>query len=341
MTRKPPATLRDVATRAGVSLTTASLVLNGKRLDRFPDATRLNVLGAATTLGYRANTPARSLRSRFVNSLAISVALEVNRPFVSELLAGATEAAFSHGQALLLFPGDRSLVADAALDLLDTRRADGLVLDGLDGLDAHHLDDLARRLVVVQDRILPLPSNVKAVLLNNDAGRAAVMAHLTSLGHTSIGYLSPSRQTGVRLASYRNGLLAAGVAPRHELVAFAEPTIDAAARAAEQLLAGSSRPTAVVCANDVFAAGAYQTAARFGLQIPGDLSVASFASFAVAPALQPQLTAVLTPAQAAGGECIKLLLALLHGEPCETIVLPSPLGVRGSTAEPRRLRETT
>jgi LacI family transcriptional regulator len=335
MTRQRPATLRDVATTAGVSLTTASLVLNGKRLNRFPNATRLSVLGAASTLGYRANTPAKSMRSRFVNSLAISVALEDNRPFVSELLAGATAEAFSRGQALLLFPGDKSLVAKTAIDLLDTRRADGVVLDGVDGLDADHLADLANRLVVVQDRVLPLPSNVTAVLLNNDAGRAAVMAHVTSLGHTSIGYLSPSRQTGVRLASYRNGLLAAGGDLRNEQVAFAEPSIDAAARAAEQLLTGRLRPTAIVCANDVFAAGAYQAAARLGLQIPADLSVASFASFAVAPALQPQLTAVLTPAQAAGGACVRLLLALLKGEPCETIVLPSPLGVRGSTGAPR------
>jgi DNA-binding LacI/PurR family transcriptional regulator len=286
-------------------------------------------------LGYRVNSAAHSLRSRRANALAITVAVDDNRPYFTELLLGATTEAFSCGQALLLFPGHKSIAANAAGELLDTRRADGLILNGITAFDEEILAKLADRLVVVQDRVFPLPPHLKGVLLDNDAGRASAMAHVTFLGHTAVAYLGPSRHTGVRLKSYRLGMAAAGIEPRPELVAYTDPSIDAAARAAEHLLAAGPRPTAIVCANDVLAAGVYQAAARFALHIPGDLTVASFANFAVATALQPQLTAVINPVQTAGAAAVRLLLALLHGERRESIVLASPLAVRGSTAPPR------
>jgi LacI family transcriptional regulator len=331
-----PATLREVAERAGVSPATVSFVLNGKRLNRVSEATRLSVLNAADSLGYRANTAARALRSRTTNALGITVAVDTNPPFYTELLLGAAAEAFACGQALILFPGDADVVAHAASELLAARRADGLILHGVTGFEEDQLASLADRAVVVQDRVLPVPANLTAVLLDNDAGRAAVMDHLLTLGHSSIAYLSPARHSGTRLASYTRALAEAGM-PESAVIAYSGQSIDEAARAAERLLSLEPRPTAIVCANDVLAAGAYQMAAQLGLTIPRDLSVASFATFVIATALQPRLTAVVNPVQEAGRAAVRLLLSMRQRTQCESIVLPSPLAVRGSTAAPPSL----
>jgi LacI family transcriptional regulator len=318
-----------------VSLATVSLVLNGKQLDRIPAATRTRVAEAASALGYRANTAARALRSRQANALVFAASIDQNRPFLSEMLLGAAAEAASRGQALILFAGDDRGGLEEAGKLIDTRRADGLILQPTAPANDLRLRGLPNRVVVVQDRTDPDPGGVKALLLDAAPGRAALMQLLASLGHRTIAYLGPVRHSGHRLGGYRRGLVEAGITQTPDLVLSTELSIDAAATAAERILCVTPVPTAVVCANDVLAAGVYQAADRRGLRIPEDLSVGAFAGFAIATALQPQLTAVATPAEEAGRWSVRLLLDLLAGAEPESAVLPYPLAVRGSTAPPR------
>jgi LacI family transcriptional regulator len=328
-----PPTIRDVAASAGVSFSTVSLVLNGKSPDRIPEATRLRVLSAAKRLGYQVNIAARALRSGQVHALAFAAGLTDNRLFLSDMLLGAAAEASARGQALILFSGVEPTAAAAASELLDTRRADGLILHNIAPFNKTQLKRLADRVVVVQDRVDPELGKVKAVLLDASAGRRALMAHIVSLGHTAIAYLSPTRHTGRRLSGYQLGLQSAGI--RREQIAYAEESIDSAATAAQRLLTSRRVPTAIVCANDILAAGVYQAASGLSLQIPRDVTVAAFAGFLIAPALQPQLTAVATPAGEAGRSAVRLLLELLQGEGAESVVVPFPLAIRGSSASPR------
>src|SRR5262249_11409087 len=148
--------------------------------------------------------------------------------------------------------------------------------------NAASLDDLRHerlvdRSIFVQDVDDGLPADLKGVLLDATAGRRDLMTHVASLGHTSIAYLSPTRPRGRRLSGYREGIRAAGLKREH--VVYADESIDAAAAASHELLTARRMPTAIVCANDILAAGVYQSASQLGVRIPQDLSVAAFAGF--------------------------------------------------------------
>jgi LacI family transcriptional regulator len=326
-----PPTIRDVAAAAGVSLATVSRALNGRTAD-ISEETRSRVLDVAVTLGYRANVSARALRSRVVDAIGFVDSISHYRPFTSEQVYGAAIEASSIGRALLLFIGTEFATVDAVAGILDSRRADGLILFGTGALDDDQLRGLADRIVVIQDRYVRLPSNVRRVILDASHSRPVVMEHLVSLGHRSIAYLSPAQHTGTRLSDFRKGLAEAGIV--EELVVFADLSIDSAATAAGELLSAKPDLTAIICATDVLAAGAYQAAARLGRRIPEDLSVVAYDGFSIATALQPQLTAVASPAEEAGRAAVRLLLDVLAGAEPESIALPFPLIVRGSTTAP-------
>lgn len=114
-------------------------------------------------------------------------------------------------------------------------------------------------------------------------------------------------------------------------------TIAAATAATAALLRGRGRPTAVVCADDILAAGAYATAAAMGVSIPNDLSIVGYAGTIVGDALVPALTTVLGPAGHLGCRAVELLVDHLRGRPVpERSVVPVRLVQRSSVGPPVR-----
>ncbi|MEV4258752.1 substrate-binding domain-containing protein, partial [Spirillospora sp. NPDC049652] len=113
----------------------------------------------------------------------------------------------------------------------------------------------------------------------------------------------------------------------------ADAALDVAAAkdAAGLLLDGPDRPTALVCDDDVMAAGAYKAARARGLEIPRDLSVTGFDDMPLATALEPELSTVRLPAAELGAAGMDALLRLLEGERPGPVSLPGELVVRGST----------
>jgi LacI family transcriptional regulator len=150
--------------------------------------------------------------------------------------------------------------------------------------------------------------------------------------HTA--YLSPAYHTGSRLAAYRDGLASAAIA-EPETVYYADWSVGAAAVVAEGILSGSNPPTAIVCGNDILAAGVYRAARQAGLRIPQDLSVAAFNCSNLSDALEPRLTTMTNPGAEVGRAAVRFLLALLRGEQPEPVSVRSSLVVGGSTAPPR------
>jgi DNA-binding LacI/PurR family transcriptional regulator len=106
----------------------------------------------------------------------------------------------------------------------------------------------------------------------------------------------------------------------------------AAARTA--LTAPGPRPTALVCDDDLLAAGACKAARRLGLRVPEDLSVTGVDDLGLASALEPELTTVRLDAELFGERGMQALLAVLEGRPPAVGDIPVELVVRGSTAPP-------
>ncbi|MFF2780380.1 LacI family DNA-binding transcriptional regulator [Streptomyces sp. NPDC058052] len=324
----PRPTSRDVARVAGVSQATVSLVLGDKWRGRVSERTAGTVRDAARALGYRPNLAARNLRLGRTRT-ALLVVPALTNEFFAHVYTGAAAVAADHGFGVVLYPSpdgvgparDPFASAQAALD--------GVLASSMatDALEAFRGSDLP---LVMLDSDPAGPGAAAHVNLDVAEGMRLVTAHLLALGHRSFLHLAsaaPSWTFDVRAAALAHALAGA------EVRTVRSPLTVAAAReaAGAALAAPGPRPTAVICDDDILAAGVCKAAWRLGLRVPEDLSVTGFDDMALATAVEPELTTVRLPAEEFGRRGMEALLAVLAGEPARADVLPVELVPRGST----------
>ncbi|MFI8327099.1 LacI family DNA-binding transcriptional regulator [Streptomyces sp. NPDC085529] len=321
-------TSRDVARTAGVSQATVSLVLGDKWRGRVSERTADTVRAAARELGYRPNLAARNLRLGRTRT-ALLVVPALTNEFFAHVYTGAAAVAADHGFGVVLYPSPDGL--GPARDPFASAQAalDGVLASSMatDALDAFRGSDLP---LVMLDSDPAGPGAAAHVNLDVAEGMRLVTAHLLALGHRSFLHLAsaaPSWTFDVRAATLAEALRGS------EVRTVRSPLTVAAARetAAAALAAPGPRPTAVICDDDILAAGVCKAARRLGLRVPEDLSVTGFDDMALATAVEPELTTVRLPAQEFGRRGMEALLAALAGEPARADVLPVELVPRGST----------
>ena len=317
-------TIATVAARAGVSRQTVSNVLNVPHLVR--EETRERVLEAINVLGYRTNQAARLMRTGRSHLLAVRIEPThdgINGSVLDRFLHGLTEAAAPAGYRILLYTAADAQAEIATYDeLLATYELDGFVLTS-----THHGDVrtswLAERGVpfVTFGRPWGAPDSHPWVDVDNATGTAAATKHLLDAGHRRIGFIGWPEPSGVgdeRRAGWAGAVGA-------DLPELARATVDGLAEgeaAARDLLSISDPPTALVCASDSLAAGAY------GVAPPG-IAVTGFDDTAVARVLG--LTSVAQPLAEAAARCVDLLAGVLGGgTPPGPVLLPPSLVIRQS-----------
>jgi len=337
-----PATIGQVATRAGVSIATVSRVLTNRKPVR-PE-TRRRVLEAAGELDYVPSGPARALAGSPTGMLGLLMT-DLTQPFYTELAHAIESEAQARGYTLILANGAGDSGREAAyLDLLAQRRVDGILVASR-GVTTRHIDWLRRApvevvLVTCEAPGIPLP----AIVADSHDGAALAADHVLGLGHRRIGEIvgpaasasSPERHAGVLEALAR-----AGIRERDLAVEACDGDVAGGRVAAEALLARSPSPTAILCYNDLVAVGALHAIAAAGLSCPGDVSVVGFDDIPIASMVSPALTTV---AQAVGEmarwsvDRITTQIAANRGEgavePPEVVRKSCRLVVRGSTAAP-------
>ncbi|WP_420878019.1 LacI family DNA-binding transcriptional regulator, partial [Streptomyces rhizosphaericus] len=330
------ATSRDVARAAGVSQATVSLVLGEKWPGRVSERTAETVRAAARDLGYRPNLAARSLRLGRTRTVLLVVPA-LTTEFFARVYTGAARVAADHGFGVVLYPSPEGV--GPARDPFDSARA------SLDGVIASSM--AADALVAVRGGGLPLvmldsdPDDAAAaatVNLDIADGARQVAGHLLGLGHRRVAQLAAAVDSWTFRVRARALAEAVDGVPGAELSAEpAELSVEEGRRAAERVLARPGpRPTALVCDDDILAAGACKAARRLGLRVPDDISVTGFDDLALATAVEPELTTVRLPAEAVGAAGMRALMTLLDGETPQDTVLPVDLIPRGSTAAPPR-----
>jgi DNA-binding LacI/PurR family transcriptional regulator len=264
-----PATIYDVAARAGVSKSLVSLVL--QRSPRVSQQRRDAVLKAIQELDYRPSTAAVSLAG--TRSRTIGVVLDDfrNQWFV-DLLTGLREALQDQGHRLVV--ADRFL--NTGLDVSPVEgflsmRVEGIVIAGEPDTD---LAIPASMPVVVAGGRATLP-RADTVANDDRAGGAMAATHLLALGHTSLGFIGASSAA----SDERRTGFSAGVDGKAEVATVVlpgEPTEGAGSRALALLLDAHPGVTAVFAANDVMALGALSELAERGLRVPEDVSVIGY-----------------------------------------------------------------
>ncbi|WP_432105355.1 LacI family DNA-binding transcriptional regulator [Streptomyces sp. bgisy091] len=328
----PRPTSRDVARAAGVSQATVSLVLGDKWRGRVSAATAERVRDSARELGYRPNLAARSLRLGDTRT-ALLVVPALTNEFFARVYTGAAAVAAEHDFGVVLYPSPDG--TGPARDPFASARA------ALDGVIASSMATEA--LGALRGAELPLvmldsdPEDRGAaahVNLDIADGMRQVTDHLLGLGHRRFVHLASAVDTWTFAVRARALRQAVRDVPGVTLTTVRAPlAVTAGREAAEAALAAPGpRPTAIVCDDDILAAGACKAARRLGLLIPGDISVTGFDDLALATAVEPELTTVRLPAEQVGERGMKALLAVLEGRPAEPGELPVRLVPRGSTA---------
>ncbi|GAA0805441.1 LacI family DNA-binding transcriptional regulator [Spirilliplanes yamanashiensis] len=320
--------LRDVAQAAGVSMRTASRVLNND--PRVADATRRRVQDVIRDLGFVPDSAARSLRAGTDATIGLVVE-SVDDPFFATLVGAVELAASEAGRSVLIASTHRDPARERTLvEQLIRRRVAGLILAPTAGDHSWLQPVAAATPVVLVDR----PADgVDADLVGVDdrAATARAVGHLASHGHRRIAYVGdhPRVPTSLaRLAGYREAMAARGLDVPGDLVRADCPDPRSAADATRKLLAGQA-PTAIISAATRCSLGVVPA---LHAERRTDVALVSFGDFAMADALQPGITVLDHPAGTVGLAAVGRLTARLADPdlPVLTTHVPVRLIQRGS-----------
>ena len=331
-------TIRDVALRAGVSVATASNVVNGNR--PVGEASRRRVLEAIAALDYRLDRAASALRGRSTRLIGMVVP-DITNVFFASLVHGVEALAERDGYDLLIV----STSEDAAKE---RRRVEALIARRIDGLIAVPANDESMtafkggsRLppTVLIDRGAAAPG-FDTVRANCFAGGYAAARHLIDFGHRDIAVLTHSEgldNIEQRIAGCRRALAEAGLDGRDSVI-YGGQDLESLRGAIDIELERGDRPTAIFALTNVCALASIKAARGLGLEIPGDVSIVGFDDFDWMSALSPYLTTVAQPVDDFASAAWRLLMGRLKGEAApevERIELPCTLKERESTGPAR------
>lgn len=329
------ATLRDVASRAGVSIGSASAVVN--RAAQVSPEMRRRVMAAVEELGYAPDALARGLKLGKTRTIGL-VLPDITNPHFAGIASAIEVACDTAGYMLMLCnTADDPEKELRHLRLLRTQRVAGLILV-LGGVEPGYADAIRKAIAVpavMVDRNMH-GLDFDSVVLDNRAAGRMVVEYLLRIGHRRIAVVSG--QSGIslsveRLAGYREALDEHHIAFDPDLVEDGEFQVEPAYRAAISLLHRRPRPTAIFSTSNHTTVGVMKALADQGFHCPDDVSVAGIDDFEWSSAFAPRLTTAAQPIAEIGAKAAERLFARLNGEatgdPVQ-IVFPPRLIVRDS-----------
>ena len=326
-------TLQDVADLAGVSLTTASRVVNeGSR--RVGPKLAQRVHQAVAELGYTANLQARAVATGQSTMVGV-VVHDIADPYFSSIAAGlievadarrllvcmsstaATEAAEREYVALMRAQRARAVI------LIGSRTDDTAAREALRAELAAFASSGGRAVAVGQDLL-----GVDTVLPENTAGAEALARAMVALGHRRFAVLAGPRgllTARDRLDGFRAGLAAWNVPLDGDRVIHGAFTRDGGFESMSAVLAADEPlPDCVFAVTDVMAMGALARLRAGGLQVPADIALAGFDDIGTLRDVYPPLTTVRLPLTRMGEMAAELVLSEVNGTPGAPRVIPVP-----------------
>lgn len=305
-------TLLDVAREAGVSLKTASRVLNDS--PQLTPETRSRVREVMLRLGYRPNELARGLKAR--RSVAIGMIVpNLADPFTASVVQAVQNVARAHGYVVILTSsgGDETLER-AEMESLVRRQIDGLIVAPALGNVEYFRSIVGSHMpVVVFDQFMCDPS-IDCVIVNNREAAREATEHLLAHGRLNILAIGvrPNLYTcAERLAGYREALGARAISERTLLVDH-ERELTPEALAA--VLDGDTPPDAIFTLNWVASMLALRALRVHRKQACNEIALMSFDDFELAEMLSPPLTVVKQPSAEMGRISAELLFERLTGD---------------------------
>ena len=330
-------TLEDVAREANVSTATISRSINEPH--KVAQVTRERIQRVIDTLGYTPNFGGKALASKRSNTIGAIIPTMDNAMFASGLQA-FQESLDKENQTLLVAShGYDPDIEYRQIRALVARGADGLLLIGA-ARPQKTLDFLAlRKIPHIIAWFYKADSSSLYVGFDNRKAAMSMTNHVLNQGHQNLAMIAgisagndrvQDRVAGVKMAidnfSQPSNLIA--------VIESAYTMVDAAA-AFDQLMARQSPPTAIICGNDVLAAGAITQARHSGIRVPEDVSITGFDDITLATAVVPTLTTVHVPHRRMGRLAADLLMSCLNGSQTpESVEIEADLVLRDSLGPP-------
>jgi LacI family transcriptional regulator len=334
-----PVTIREVAKKLELSITTVSRALDG--YDDVAAKTRQRVIRTARAMGYVPSRAARQLRRQRADAIGYILPASgphFTDPFFSEFMAGLGDEATSNNLDLLVSTAAPDTTSERRMYTrwVQSRLVDGIVISRMRLRDwrARYLSKNDFPFVAHGHTLLPL--KFPYIEMDSRWGLTILAKHLVERGRRRIAYIgAPARLTlqADRLAGYQNGLSEAGIAFDGTLVAEGDLTRGGGYQAALQLLNLPQPPTAIIGANDLTAAGAMRAAHERGLVVGRDIAIAGYDGTDDSEHTQPPLTTLKQPVYDIARRLVKMLIASIEGKELieSQIILRPELIVREST----------
>lgn len=300
---------REIAQRAGVSISTVSRVLNNNSGIR--DELKQRVLAAALELGWGGLTPQLQSVLQHVSIVTPASPGSTLDPFNTDVLGGVEVECRRQGIQLNYAVLDHEPEQQSAiLAKLEQINVDGLLLLGIDDpalFERILAEKLPAVLINAEHPLLP----IDAFLPDNQVGSRIAMQHLIAHGHRHIMHITHHRRSTIRRRhdQYRAVLEEAGVAYDPTLVLDVPLNPETVYTEMQRFLASGPRPfTAIFCANDLAAIGAMRALQDAGYHIPGDVSIIGYDDLPLAAFLSPPLTTIHIERQELGARAVRGLV---------------------------------
>lgn len=310
-------TLQDVADLAGVSVTTASRVVNeGAR--KVGPTMAARVARAVAELGYQANLSARAVAVGYTSMVGVTVR-DIDDPYFSSIAAGLIEAADAQQFLACMSRTSGEQEEREYVALMRAQRARAVVLVGSRSENAAAREALGAEVdafAAAGGRVACIGQDllgVDTIMPENAGGAAALARALVALGHRRFAVLAGPRDLLTardRVAGFREGLRTWSVDLDPGSVVEGAFTRDGGYEAMSAVLsAGNDRPDCVFAVNDVMAVGALARLRAEGISVPADIAVAGFDDIPTLRDVYPPLTTVRLPLRRMGEMAASLVLS--------------------------------
>lgn len=333
-----PVTLRDIARRAGVHLSTVSRVLSPADRKMVSDDVADRVKKIAVEMGYQANPFGYGLRTNKSNSIGVVIP-DLTNPVFPPIIRGMEHALRESGYTAILADSNESVDKERTIvQHMQARQIEGLVLASAHRADKIVEEALSQRLPVVLINRSTDDKRVLSVTSDDYRGAQLAVDHLIDLGHRKIAHLAGPKYLSTgnnRRKGFLEALKRRNFEANKKLVVICEAFgVEDGEKGFKKLMAQGEKFTAIFAANDAIALGCYKAMKELGLSCPEDVSIIGYNDMPLISLMHPPLSTVRIDLYNMGICAARTLLSIISNttEPPVPIILEPQLKVRGSTA---------
>ncbi len=315
-----PSSIRDLAKKLDLSITTVSRALDG--YDDVAESTRQRVIQGAQEMGYEPSSAARQLRRKRSDAIGYVLPTSSPRfsdPFYADFLAGACDEAVEHHFDLIVSSSPPESESEKSLynRWFKSTRIDGMLINRVRVKD-WRIEYLAKnRIPFAALGFTQSKFDFPYIAVNERGGFQRLVAYLAEKGHKRIAYIGgpPDLKIQVeRFAGYKQGLLDAGLDFDPRLVAEGNLMEDSGYLEAGHLLSIYNPPTAIMGCNDQTAIGVIRAAQALNLVVGMDLAVTGYDGVRETGYTTPPLTTIAQPTYDIARELASMLIDLINGK---------------------------